>query len=500
VRNSFRRIFQPILLFALGLILSCGGGGYSGGPPPPTGGPIQVTVQPSQTSQTWAAWRGLIGGPSNRDLNGVTRDLSPQVISSALDDLGNDLGINGLRFEIHHNQNIELVNDDPDAFHINWAGFNFALPYAQDPNSPLIDPVKQMQQMIIPLRQRVQARGEPFSFYVSLIYNKSDFPAFWVSNPQEYAEMAQAAVLWLQQKSPVPAGFAAITPDYWAIVNEPNIGSFTPAEIASLIPAVGQRFANMGINTKIQTAETTIPDPAYLNSALTPAVIPYIGLISFHGYDYNTILMPASFAPRNSVRAKAQSLGVNTAMTEICCHSAWGSNLYDVGLGRARDIYWSMTEANVSIWENFGLLNRCSALGCTGGGVQSALALDADLSRTMRLPVYYVLRQYMHFIRPGYTRVAATCSGCSSDATVGQNVKPVAFKSPGGKIVLIIMNDQSGTQYATLNGLPAGTYDITGVDPAHGQSPVTYTSQTIGAGQSVTLTFPAQAVVTFAQR
>lgn len=480
------------------------------GTPPPPGSAIQVTLQPAQLFQTWEAWRATPGGPNYKDNLGVDRDLSPSLISSALDDLANDIGINGIRYVIHRNQNIEVTNDDTDPFHINWAGFNFAQTYYGDPNDPLNDPVRRMQQIILPLRQRVLSRGEPFSIYVSLVYKRSDFPAHWLSNPEEYAELAEAYILWLQNKSPSPPGFqvpSTFAPDYWTIVNEPNVGSFAPADIAALIPAVGRRFAAMGISTKIQTSETDKPDINFLNSVLgAPNVGQYVGLISFHGYDYNALLMPASFSQRNQTRAAAQNLStaqgrtIRTGMTEICCHSGWGTSSYGVAIGRARDIYWNATEADISVWENLALLNPCTTLGCTGIGAQSVLALDADLSKTMKLPVYYALRQYMHFIRPGYQRVGTTCSNCSTDVTLGQNVKPLAFQSPAGKIVVVVINDQAAAQSISLLSLPAGTYDITGVDPTSAQSPVTYPTQTIGAGQALTVTFPSLAILTFAQR
>lgn len=501
---------QPVLILTLGLLLSCGGGGSSAGPPPPPpGNAIQVTVQPSQTFQSWEAWRGLIGGPNYIDNTNTDRNVPPSVINSAIIDLADDLGINGVRHNLHFKQQIELINDNTDPFSINWAGFDFARPFTPDTGGPTVDPVERMKQMILPLRQRILSRGEPFSLYVTLGYQKTGFagmPAFWLSNPQEYAEMAQACILWLQQQSPNPPGFTAITPDYWAIVNEPNGSGFIAADIAALIPAVGSRFAAMGISTKIQTAETDNPNASFLNSVLGASnVSQHVGLISFHGYDYVSATMPGSFTSRNLTRDAAKALSasggrtVPTGMTEISRRMGWDGDYFSA-LAWARDIYWNMTEADVSIWEPFGLLNRCTSLGCTGLGNQSPLMLEADLSKTVKLPPYYALRQYSHFIRPGYRRVGATCANCSTDATTGQNVKPVAFQSPAGKLVVVVINDQSGSQAITLNGLPAGTYDITGVDPAHAQSPVTYSAQTIGAGQAVTVTFPAQAIVTFAQR
>ncbi len=506
-----QRAVQIAVIFALGLTLSCGGGSESSPPPPPPPPPanaIQVTLQSAQLFQTWEAWRGAIGGPIYKDNLGVERDASPAVIASALDALANDLGVTGVRYNLHRSQNIELSNDNADPHSINWAGFNFAQTFRPDAAGPIVDPVRRMKEMILPLRDRVAARGEPFNMYMTLGYGKNSFPAHWLSDPEEYAELAEACILWLQNRSPSPPGFqTALTPDYWTIVNEPNLGGFTAAEIAGLIPALGRRLAAMGVSTKIQTSETSTPNSSYLNNILNaPNVGPYVGLISFHGYDYNSTLMPGSFLSRNQTRTAAQNLSaaqgrtIGTAMTEICCHPGWGTDPFGVAMGRARDLYWNATEADVSSWENFGLLDRCATLGCTGNSAQSLVALDADLSKAIKLPIFYVLRQFIHYIRPGYRRVGTSCSNCATDVTVGQNVKPLAFRSPAGKIVVVVINDQAVSQAISLLSLPAGTYDITGVDPTSAQATITYSTQTIGAGQALTVTFPALSILTFAQR
>jgi hypothetical protein len=502
-----QRVVQLAVIFVLGPSLSCGGGGESGSPPPPPPPPanaIQVTLQPAQVFQTWEAWRGVLLGPNFVDNTGTDRDAPPQVISEALDALA-DLGINGVRLELHHNQNLELTNDDSNPNNIVWSGFNFAQTYNLAVGGRLFDPVKAMTQMILPLRNRVLNRGEPFSIYVSLIYGKANFPAHWLSNPEEYAEMAQACILWLQNKSPNPPGFqVAITPDYWVIANEPDLGGFSPTEIAGFIPALGRRFAGMvGVNTRIQTTETASPNMNYLNPVVNATgVSPFVGLVSFHSYDYNVLPTASSFTIRNQTRTKAQSMGVRTAMTEVCCRSSWGGGSYTMGLGWARDIFWNATEADVSIWEPLALLTPCQTVGCTGGGNLDPVNIDKSLTNIFKFPAFYALRQFSHYIRPGFQRVGFACTqNCPPpDLTIGEVVKPLAFKSAGGKIVAVVINDQTVSQAISLLSLSAGTYDITGVDPTSGQSPVTYPTQTIGAGQALTVTFPARAILTFVQR
>ncbi|MBI3664264.1 MAG: hypothetical protein HY234_14595 [Acidobacteria bacterium] len=516
MRIHFRQVVQLAVILALGLCIYCCGGGTSDNspppppPPPPPGNAIQVTLQPAQQFQKWEAWRGTIGGPWFTNASGGDQMLSSTVLNGILDDLGGDLGINGVRFEIGSAQQLEAVNDDNDPNHINWPGFDFAKVYRSNTGEPFTDPVLKFRDVILPLKDRVRTRGERFYLYVSMFYPKSKVPAFWFNqNGAEYAEMAQAAILWLQQQSVPPAGFQAITPDYWVIFNEPDLGknAFTADDIATLTTATAARFNSQGFPTKIQSTEALNVGSGMIANVLNRAGIAQdLGLISFHGYDYNSLLMPPTFTARNAVRTLAQNLSasqgrtIGTAMTEICCHSGWNGN-YNHALGWARDIYWNMTEANISVWEPLSLMFTCAQAGCASGG-QSPVLIDTDLQRTFKLAIYYGLRQFSKYIRPDYVRVGFACTqNCPApDSTTGEIVKPVAFRSPAGKIVAVVINDQSASQSISLLGLPAATYDIVGVDPGNAQSPVTYPAQTIGTGQALTVTFPAQGILTFAQR
>ncbi|HEV8385192.1 MAG TPA: hypothetical protein VGQ11_10000, partial [Candidatus Acidoferrales bacterium] len=459
---------------------------------------ISVNVQPSTTFQTWESWRATATGPYFPFQDGSARILSPSLLSQMLDDLAFDLGLNGVRLHQQHDQQIETVNDDSDAFHIRWSSFDFSRQYTIGGNAgELVDLREKVSQVIQPLKQRVQSRGVPFYVYVEPVYNISNWPAHW-NTPQEYAEFAQAYVLWLRGQNQPSSGLS-LTPDYWVIVNEPDGGGFSMTTIASLIPAVAARFQSMGLNIRIQTVETSKPTSATSLSTVlnAPGVSSVVGLISFHNYDYNTGQVP-SFTLRNNLRSVAAQLGKRTAMTEVCCKTGWDGS-YGQALGWARDVYWSMTEANVSVWEPLGMAYTCASVGCSGR-TQNPISIDLNQFAYYKFANYYGLRQYSHYIRPNFVRVNATCTNCGSSSTLGQLVKPVIFRSPAGKYVAVVVNDWSTAQSIQLTGLPGGTYDITGVDSVHPRSPVTYPVQTITAGQPLSLAFPARSIVTFAQR
>jgi O-glycosyl hydrolase len=347
------------------------------------------------------------------------------------------------------------------------------------------------------MMQRVQARGEAFSLYISPSYDGSAVPPHW-NQPQEYAEYAEAFVKWIRGQSPGSPG-CNITPNYWAIYNEPNLMSPAPTSLSQLTVAVGQRFQTIGVSTKVQTTEFSVPDPSALNTILGNASArPFVGFVSFHGYDYDNLPMPSSFSTRNQIRNTARANNLRTGMTEICCRSGWTNGSYSQVLGWARDIYWNMTEADISAWEPLSIMFTCDPVGCPNGG-GDPIMINRDFSSYFKFASYYGLRQYARNIRPGHVRVGLQCSNCGFDPSTGQDVKPVAFRSAAGKYVVVVINDSASSQDVYFSGFPAGTYNVSGMDP-NNTTPVTFPAQTIGAGENIRITFPARALVTFVQQ
>jgi hypothetical protein len=452
-------------------------------------GPVFLTVHPAERFQTFEAWRATAAGPYFTTLDMTAgRIPAPELLSQALDDLAFDLGISGLRIEQHSGQHVEVESSNPGPTSLPGRRFDFAKPYRFANESPIIDPIAQFEQVILPLKKRVESRGEPFSTYISPTYEYAEFPPQW-HDPERYADYSEAYIDWTSKSF----GFV---PTYWVIVNEPNWRFFWRDELAKDIAAVGARFQRRGFSTKIQAVETTVPNPRYLRWTLSNRdAIRYVGLVSYHGYDYGR--MPSSFASRNEVRDLAKQIGVRTAMTEICCNSNWITS-YEEALGWARDIYWNLTEADISVWEPLGSMHPCPQLGCPSG-LGDPIRFDADLSRYYKFAPYYALRQFSHFIRPGFTRIGISCSGCRFDRTTGLSVKPVAFQSPSGKLIVVVINDQSSPQSISILGLSAGSYEISGVDP-ESTSTRAYPSQTLVANQALIFDAPPHAILTIASR
>lgn len=451
--------------------------------PPPAA--VTLTLDATQRFQTFEAWIGTATGPYYPTDNGPGLP-SPALLNEALDGLVYDLRLNGLRIRMRPNS--ELVNDNADPFQINPAGFDFTTPTVT-PSGERIDWTLNFQQIILPFKQRVESRGDSLVSFIdtSLTY------AGMVSHlhlAEEFAEMAEAYVQFTRSTF-------NFTPTYLTVANEPDAPFFFTGELVNDVIAMGQRFQMRGYPVKVQVPETIGPNSSAVQTVLSDSrARPHVGLVSFHGYDYFGS-MPSSFSERNATRSLAQQYGLRTGMTEICCRG-WNGSYLGQGMEMARDIYWNLTEADVSSWAAFGMLFTCSQAGCTTGS-ESLAPFDRNLSRLFRFPSYYALRQYSRTIRPGFVRLRLTCTGCTNDASFGLSVKGVAFVSPSAKQVAVVVNDADAARTISLANFAAGTYEISGIDPANPNS-VVYSPQTILAGQPLTIQFPARAILSFVQR
>lgn len=64
-----------------------------------------------------------------------------------------------------------------------------------------------------------------------------------------------------------------------------------------------------------------------------------------------------------------------------------------------------------------------------------AVTIDAD--KVTRNPAYYIIAHASKFVRPGSVRIGSN---------VFSNLQNVAFKTPDGKKVLIVLNDGTAAQ------------------------------------------------------
>ena len=148
---------------------------------------VQVTLDPGTHSTRPSSAGGPRPGPPW---------FTPAMIEELIRESVDDLGLTRLRVEppggnSPETRRWEWFNDNGDPEDTNWAAFNTA---ALD---------DRMSEFVVPFKQRVQANGEPFQFYVSPSFfdggSTGSVPVWLFNSPGEYAEYATSLLLHIRR-------------------------------------------------------------------------------------------------------------------------------------------------------------------------------------------------------------------------------------------------------------------------------------------------------------
>lgn len=430
-----------------------------------------VTINATQEFQTMTGWEALaeIG----------QAECDPRAYqtykSGLLDRAANEVGINRIRLGLRNGYEnpvdwyaafksgqltfnqwkaywFQVVNDNADPLVINAAGFNWGyLDYT-------------VEELILPLKQRLQARGDDLWFNLS--YTGANSGQLHRDNPNEYAEFVLAAFQHLQQKY-------GLVPNSLELVNEPNLGGWQASVIGQNLLAVKQRLNQAGffpdfVGPSASTVSSTL---TYVDQLLqVPGAAAALDEIAYHRYG----TAPTAGQLQALAQRGAQH-GLRTAMLE------------HIGSGH-EDLHADLTQANVSAWQQFGLA-FCNEQD--GGGLYftvfgAALGSNSPVVHTGAITRF--LRQYFRYVPLGAVRVGA--------ASTEPAWAPVAFRNPNGKFTVVVKASAAGT--FTVGGLPAGRYGIDYTTASEYMQ--TRPDVTITSTQALTASIPAPGVITIFSR
>jgi hypothetical protein len=425
-----------------------------------------ITVNGAQRFQTMTGWEALMEiGQSGCDPRAYAK-FHDEVIDRA----ANEMGINRIRVGLRNGYEnptdywpqhvsgqltydqwkfywFRNVNDNADPFVINPAGFNWGfLDYT-------------IEQLIIPLKQRLQARGDDLWFNLS--YTGANSGQLHRDNPEEYAEFILAAFQHIKQKY-------GLVPNSLELVNEPNLGGWNAQQVGSNLVAAKQRLNQAGFFPEFvgPTASGVVATTQYFDQMIKmPGVAQALNEISFHRFGTTTPQYLQAVAQR------AAQYGMRTAMLE---HGGSGY----------QDLHEDLTFGNVSAWQQFGLA-YCGDQD--SGGVYfpifgGSLGHNTPVVMTGRLTKF--LRQYYRYVALRAVRIGAT----SSDA----RFSPVAFRNVNGKHVVVVNASAAGS--FTIGGLPAGTYGIDYTTAQEYMKPLA--DVTISSTQTISTAIPLTGVLT----
>jgi len=265
---------------------------------------------------------------------------------------------------------------------------------------------------------------------------------------QYYDAYAHYFVKYVQQMQANGITINAITPQ-----NEPLNGGNNPSMIMTaqqegdfIKNYLGPAFQSASINTKIIVYDHNCDRPDYPIDILNDAAArPFVDGSAFHLYagDISALSTVHTAYPDKNLYFTEQWTGANGSFDgDLKWHEK------NVIIGTMRNwgkvaLEWNLASDGSYSPHTPGGCTECKGAITVGGG---------GFSRNVS---YYILAHASKFVPPGSVRIASSSAG---------NLNNVAFKTPAGKKVLIVENDDSAAstfnvrfngQWITSN-LPAG--------------------------------------------
>ena len=270
---------------------------------------------------------------------------------------------------------------------------------------------------------------------------------------QYYPVYAQYFVKYIQAMQANGIPIDAITPQNEPLNanNNPSMVMRDTAEERFVRDYLGPAFKTAGITTKIIVWDHNCDVPQYPLTILGDAnAAQYVDGSAFHLYagDISALTTVHNAYPNKNVYFTEQYVaGPGNFQGDL----EWA--IRNLIVGAPRNWSRNVLEWNMAADQNYGPHTSGGCGVCQGAFTINGTAVSRNTS-------YYIIAHASKFVRPGSVRVASNITG---------NLQNVAFLTPTGKKVLIVLNDNTtpttftvqfnGKNFSTtLNGYAVGTY------------------------------------------
>jgi glucosylceramidase len=409
-----------------------------------------IVVNPSQTYQTIDGFGYALTDGSAQLINQMSATNKSSLLSELFDTSGNDIGVTYLRLTIGASDLSPSVYsyDDMPAGQTDESLAHFSV----NGTITATDVIPVLQQ-ILTINPNIKTIATPWSAPAWMKDNGSSVGGNLLR--QYYGAYADYFVKYIQAMQAAGIPITAVTPQ-----NEPENPGNNPS---MLLPAdseavfiedyLAPAFQAAGITAKIVIYDHNCDDPGYPESILANVgAAQYVDGSAFHLY-----------------------AGDISAMGTV--HNAYpNKNLYfteqytDAGGNFGGDILWHIQNVivgattnwskNAIEWNLASDPNEQPHTPAINGSTPCTTCLGAvtisGSSVVSRNQSYYIIAHVAKFVRPGSVRIASTANSALPN---------VAFQTPGGKRVLIVLNTNTSTSVTfniQFNGqivsptLPAG--------------------------------------------
>ena len=380
-----------------------------------------IIVDTTQTYQTMDGFGYTFTGGSAQVMSQMAASSRAELLKELFATDSTSLGISYLRVSIGASDLNDQVYtyDDSNGPDPTLANFSLA------PDQAYFIP---MLKEILAVNPNIKIMGSPWTAPSWMKSNNS--PKGGSLKPEYYDAYARYFVKYIQGMKAAGIPIDAVT-----LQNEPLNPDNNPSmvmqagEQATFIKNhVGPAFRAANIATKIIAYDHNADQPNYPITVLNDAgARPYVDGSAFHLYG-----------------------GTMDALTTV--HDAYpGKNVYfteqwtQAPGNFAADVTWHANNLLIAAPRNWSRnvlewnLANDAAFGphTTGGCTQCLGALTISANTVTRNPAYYSVAHASKFVRPGSVRVATN---------VPTNLPNVAYKTPNGKRVLMVVNTSSTLQ------------------------------------------------------
>jgi glucosylceramidase len=382
-----------------------------------------INIDDATSYQTVDGFGFAFTGGSAFLLNHMDAASRATLLSELFGNTGNAIGISYLRISIGAsdlNSSVFTYDDMPAGqTDPNMTNFNLSL--------DTVDMVPVLKQ-ILAINPNIKILGSPWTAPVWMKDNGSSVGGSL--QPANYAAYAKYFVKYVQAMAA-----KGITIDAITVQNEPQNPGNNPSMMMSAAQQadfiknnLGPAFQAAGIVTKIIVWDHNCDNPTYPITVLNDAAArPFIDGSAFHLYagDISALSTVHNAYPDKQLYFTEQWTGSTGSFDgDLNWH------IKNVIIGSMRN--WSR---NALEW------NLCSdpfyGPHTAGGCTQCKGAITINASAFSRNVSYYIIAQASRFVPAGSVRIASN---------LATNLPNVAFKTPAGKKVLIVLNENSGTE------------------------------------------------------
>lgn len=384
-----------------------------------------IVVDDTETFQTVDGFGYTLTGGSVEVINTLTSAKKRELLQNLFGKSADDIGISYLRISIGAsdlNASVFSYNDLPQGqTDVPQANFSIGR------DSALVSMLKE----ILQINPDIKIMAVPWSapLWMKSNYNSVGSSLF----PVYYSSYATYFVKYIQAMKEQGITIDAVCPQ-----NEPLHGGNNPSMVMtadqqiSFIKKLGAAFQTNGITTKIVCYDHNCDNPQYPMQVLNDAnANPFVDGSAFHLYngDISALSTVHDAYPDKKLYFTEQ----------------WTSSTGDFG----GDLKWHLKNVVIGSMRNWSvnalewnLANNASFGPHTPGGCtqcKGAVTINSSTNYSKNV-AYYNIAHASKFVPAGSVRIGSNISG---------SLNNVAFKTPEGKIVLIVENDAAAT--ATFN-------------------------------------------------